>query len=244
MTSRRLRERRLSRLAERGDKPTRPHPLAKFADKAHDLDLVRKSVDDAASVSAGLWLSYLFALFYIGIATGGVTHADLLLENPVRLPFLNVELPFVAFFALAPVLFVVSHAYTLMHFVLLAAKVGTYNAELSWQIPEPDAETELDAERRPDHRAIRRGLRRQLPSNIFVQFLAGPLDIREGGLGWLLKAIAWITLVIGPVLLLLLIEVQFLPYHLEWVTWVQRLAVLADIVLLWFLWRCSTAAAR
>jgi hypothetical protein len=237
MTSRRLRERRLSRAAARADKPP-PHPLKKFADKARDLDLVRKSVDDAAAVSAGLWLSYLFALFYIGVAAGGVTHKDLLLENPVRLPFLNVELPFVAFFALAPVLFVVSHAYTLMHFVLLAAKVGAYNTELARQVSEPGmlpANTQ-HGEGLHDHREIRRGLRRQLPSNIFVQFLAGPLDIREGGLGWLLKGIAWITLVIGPVLLLLLIQVQFLPYHLEWVTWVQRLAVLADVMLLWFLW--------
>jgi uncharacterized protein YjbI with pentapeptide repeats len=236
--SRRLRERRLSRAARRVDEPAAPDPLKKFAEKAHDLDLVRKSVDDAASVSVGLWLSYLFALFYIGVAAGGVTHKDLLLENPVRLPFLNVELPFVAFFALAPVLFVVSHAYTLMHFVLLAAKVGAYNVELEKQIPEPAllSTATQGGERRLDHREIRRGLRRQLPSNIFVQFLAGPLDIREGGLGWLLKAIAWISLVIGPVLLLLLIQVQFLPYHLEWVTWIQRLALLADVALLWLLW--------
>lgn len=237
--SRRLRERRLSRaFSAREKKPVDPHPLKKFADKAYDLDLVRKSVDDAASVSAGLWLSYLFALFYIGIAAGGVTHENLLLENPVRLPFLNVELPFVAFFVLAPVLFVVSHAYTLMHFVVLAAKVGAYNTELAKQIPAPDvaSASELDVAHTPDHREIRRGLRRQLPSNIFVQFLAGPLDIREGGVGFLLKAIAWISLVIGPVCLLLLIQVQFLPYHLEWVTWVQRLSLLADVVLLWFLW--------
>src|SRR5207302_678667 len=41
---------------------------------------------------------------------------------------------------------------------------------------------------------------------------------------------------IGPVLLLLLIQVQFLPYHLAWVTWVQRLAVLVDVILVWLLW--------
>jgi hypothetical protein len=78
----------------------------------------------------GLWLSYLFVLFYIGIAAGAVTHKDLLLENPVKLPFLNVELPLVAFFVLAPILFIVSHAYTLMHFVMLPAKVGAFDKEL------------------------------------------------------------------------------------------------------------------
>jgi hypothetical protein len=42
--------------------------------------------------------------------------------------------------------------------------------------------------------------------------------------------------VIGPVLLLLLIQVQFLPYHLEWVTWVQRIAIVVDVIFLWLLW--------
>jgi uncharacterized protein YjbI with pentapeptide repeats len=179
-------------------------------------------VEDAAAVSAGFWLSYLFVLFYIAIAAGAVTHRDLLLENPVKLPFFNVELPLVAFFVLAPILFIISHAYTLVHFVMLGAKVGVYDAELRAQLGEvPET---------------REGLRRQLPSNIFVQFLAGPGDIRKGGLGLILKAIAWISLVIGPVLLLLLIQVQFLPYHLERVTWVQRFAVLIDVILLWLLW--------
>jgi Pentapeptide repeats (8 copies) len=147
------------------------------------------------------------------------------------LPFLNVELPLVAFFALAPILFIIAHAYTLMHFVMLAAKVGTYDTELREKLSGKEAD------------AARLGLRRQLPSNIFVQFLAGPSDIREGGLGWLLKAVAWISLVIGPVLLLLLLQIQFLPYHLWWVTWVQRFAVLADLILLWFLWP-SVLASR
>jgi hypothetical protein len=111
----------------------------------------------------GLWLSYLFVLFYIGIAAGAVTHKDLLLENPVKLPFLNVELPLVAFFVLAPI--IVSHAYTLMHFVMLAAKVGAFDKELRAQLG--------------DAPETREGLRRQLPSNIFVQFLAGPGDIRK-----------------------------------------------------------------
>jgi hypothetical protein len=53
---------------------------------------------------------------------------------------------------------------------------------------------------------------------------------------WVSHMIAWISLVIGPILLLLLIQAQFLPYHLEWVTWVQRFAVLVGVVLLWALW--------
>ncbi|MGH6937266.1 MAG: hypothetical protein ACRED2_14065 [Methylocella sp.] len=143
-----------------------PSAAEKFAGQSHDLDALRKAVVDAASVGEGIWLSYLFVLLYIAIAAGGVTHKDLLLENAVKMPFLGVELPLVAFFFLAPILFIVSHGYTLVHFVMLAAKVGKFEEELKEQLPGALETWE--------------GLRRQLPSNIFVQFLAGPSDIRKG----------------------------------------------------------------
>src|SRR6516162_2815651 len=92
--------------------------------KAGDLDALRKAVEDAATVSTSLWISYLFLLFYIAIAVGAVTHLDLLLENPVKLPFLGIELPLVAFFFLVPLLFLIMHAYTLVHFVMLGRKLA------------------------------------------------------------------------------------------------------------------------
>jgi hypothetical protein len=51
---------------------------APFAAQAKDLGALRDAVVDAASVGAGLWISYLFALFYFAIAAGAVTHRDLL----------------------------------------------------------------------------------------------------------------------------------------------------------------------
>ena len=90
-------------------------PSLTGAAAAEDLEPLRKSVEDTAAVSGGLWLSYLFVLFYLGIAAGAVTHTDLLLESRVKLPFLNVELSLLAFFALAPLLFLLVHAYTLVH---------------------------------------------------------------------------------------------------------------------------------
>jgi hypothetical protein len=82
----------------------------------------------------------------------------------------------------------------------------------------------------------REGLRRQLPSNIFVQFLAGPHEIRTGVVGFMLRLIAYISLVVGPLALLVLFQFQFLPYHHEPTTWWQRFAVVADLALLWMLW--------
>ena len=192
-----------------------------LAAKARDLEALRDAVVDAAGVGAGLWLSYLFVLFYFLVAVGGVTHRDLFLASPVKLPFLDVDLPLVGFFVLGPALFLVVHAYLLLHFVLLAGKVDAFDAELEAQIADEE---------------VRARLRRQLPSNIFVQFHAGPREVRTGVVGLMLRLIALISVVAGPIALLVFFQLQFLPYHDEAATWWQRLAVVADLVLLWVLW--------
>src|SRR5260370_18158186 len=109
-----------------------------FADNARDLETLRNAVVDAAAVSAGFWCSYMFVLFYLAIAVGGVTHRDLFFERPVKLPFLNVDLPLTGFFLFAPIVFIIIHAYVLLHFVLLADKIGGFHRELRAQIDDED----------------------------------------------------------------------------------------------------------
>ena len=182
--------------------------------KADDLEEIKKSVEDAASVSGGLWLSYLFVLSYIAIAAGAVTHEDLLLERAVKLPFLNVELPLLAFFALAPFLVLIIHAYALMHFIMLGKKASRFHYELRLQFPDQQTVTQKSgAAPEGANKEIRDKLRRLLPSNIFVQILAGPPELRTGVFGSVLKLIALTTLVVFPVLVLLLLQIQFLPFH-------------------------------
>ena len=100
--------------------PELPPSAAGLAAKATDLNALRDAVIEAANVAAGLWFSYIFVLLYFLVAVGSVTHRDLLFESPIKLPFLSVELPLTGFFILGPLLFLVVHAYVLMHFVLLA----------------------------------------------------------------------------------------------------------------------------
>jgi uncharacterized protein YjbI with pentapeptide repeats len=87
------------------------------------------------------------------------------------------------------------------------------------------------------NKKIRDKLRRLLPSNIFVQILAGPPELRHGIFGFMLKLIAATTLVAFPILLLLLLQIQFLPFHDLSITNAQRTALVFDIVLLWLLQR-------
>jgi uncharacterized protein YjbI with pentapeptide repeats len=204
-------------------------PVSPIAAKAEDLEAFRKSVEDTAAVSGGLWLSYLFVLFYLGVAAGAVTHTDLLLQNPVKLPFLNIELPLLAFSFLAPLLFVITHAYTLVNLALLADRVQQFHKELGDQFA-------ADPALQPRASQIRSALTRQLPGNIFVQFLGGPEEIRRGALGKALAVILWFTLVVAPIALLLLLQMQFLPYHSRWVTWINRAFLALDLGLIWWLW--------
>jgi hypothetical protein len=147
-----------------------------LAAKADDLEAIKKAIDDAAAVSGGLWLSYLFVLLYIAIAAGSVTHADLLLQRAVKLPFLNTELPLLAFFALAPFLFLVTHAYTLAHFIILGKKALRFHEQLRHEFPElKRGAGEGDPQPGRPPKETRDKLRRLLPSNIFVQILAGRL---------------------------------------------------------------------
>jgi uncharacterized protein YjbI with pentapeptide repeats len=192
-----------------------------FIAKAKDLGALRDAVVEAAGVSVGLWLSYLLVLFSLAVAVGGVTHRDLLLETPLKLPILSADVPLVGFFVLGPALFLIVHAYVLLHFTLLAGKVGAFHSELEAQISDEHT------------RAL---LRRQLPSNVFVQFLAGPREARTGIMGFVLRLIAEISLVAAPLALLVYFQLQFLPYHDEKIVWWHRIAVVTDLALLWLFW--------
>jgi hypothetical protein len=54
-----------------------------------------------------------------------------------------------------------------------------------------------------------------------------------------IPAAGWITVVAFPVFLFVFIQMRFLPYHNEAVTWIHRGALAADLALLWIFWLVS-----
>jgi hypothetical protein len=102
------------------------------------------------------------------------------------------------------------------------------------QFPDGDAQTQNSgAVSNGANKEMREKLRWLLPSNIFVQILAGPHELRTGIFGFMLKLIALTTLAVGPILLLFSLQIQFLPFHDARITWAQRAALFLDIMLLW-----------
>ena len=91
------------------------------------MEALEKSLNDSATRVSTIWISFLIFGLYLVIAAGTVTHRQLLLEDPVKLPVLNIDLPLVGFFFLAPILFVVFHAYVLLQVLLLGRTAAAYN---------------------------------------------------------------------------------------------------------------------
>ena len=166
---------------------------------------------------------------YLAVAAGGVTHRQLLLEDAIKLPALNIDLPLVSFFFLAPLLFAIFHVYVLVQVVLLARTAAAYNDALG---------------RRVTLAADRGVLRQRLVNTLFAQIFAGSPREREGLLGMLLRLMAWVTLAIAPVVVLLTIEVRFLPYHSALVTWTHRALIVLDLAALLLLWRGALEPQR
>jgi hypothetical protein len=186
-----------------------------------DLGELQKALNEAAGKASVLWTTFITFQLYLAIAFGSVTHRDLFLETSIKLPLLNVDLSLIGFFVVAPLLLLIFHFYLFLQLLGLASKAKDYNTLLVDEAP-----TATD----------RRYLRQRLDVFPILQFLAGPSDQRTGFRGYSLRLIAWITLVATPVLVLLQAQVTFLPYHREWIVWLQRVAVLIDLALIWYFW--------
>ncbi len=186
-----------------------------------NLEPFGTAVNEAAARVRGLWLGYIALLAYLFIAVGAVTHRDLLLENPVKLPVLNVELPLIGFFTVAPIFFLINHFFLLLQLKELGRRIREFNDE-------------IDTTKLSDK--ARQRQRRTLDTFVIVQLLGVAKAEHEQLTSKLLNAIALITLVIAPTILLLTFQLQFLPYQNELVTWMHRIALGIDLALLWIFW--------
>ena len=58
-----------------------------------DVEGLERSLNDSATRVSAIWISFLVFGLYLVIAAGATTHRQLFLEDPVKLPVLNIELP-------------------------------------------------------------------------------------------------------------------------------------------------------
>jgi uncharacterized protein YjbI with pentapeptide repeats len=173
--------------------------------------------DGSDTVNTG-WLIFLAVMTYLVVTVAGISHKELLLASDIPLPILQVKIGLTSFFLFAPILLLLFHLGVVGQLVLLARKTIEFDSAL--QLLEP-------TERRSHP------LRLELHNFFFVQGIAGPE--RSPMMSSLLHGMSWLTVVVLPVVLLLYVQVAFLPYHDVTITNIHRLVVLADIVVLIFI---------
>ena len=173
--------------------------------------------DGSDTVNTG-WLIFLAVMSYLVVTVAGISHKELLLASDIPLPILQVKIGLTSFFLFAPILLLLFHLGIVGQLVLLARKTIEFDSAL--QLLEP-------TERRTHP------LRLELHNFFFVQGIAGPE--RSATMSSLLHGMSWLTVVILPVVLLLYVQVAFLPYHDVAITSIHRLIVLADVAILIFI---------
>ena len=124
----------------------------------------------------------------------------------MELPVLQVEIQLAQFFQFAPLILVLLHLGLISQLVLLARE--TIELDRAIRL--------LETTERRTH-----PLRLELNNFFFVQAIAG--HSAAAVMSAFLHGMSWLTLVILPVVLLLYIQVVFLPYHDVGITWTQRL---------------------
>ncbi len=195
----------------------------------YDTDALGNAVNDSASRVSAIWITFLIFSLYLPVALGTVTQRQLFLDEPTKLPVLNIDLPLWWFFLLAPILFVILHIYVLLQVLLLGRTAASYNAAL--------ARLQLSADENIS-------LRQRLANTIFAQIFAGSPREREGFVGALLQFMVWITLAAAPILIVVAFQFRFLPYHSQVVTWMHRLLILIELAAFFLIWPLALDAKR
>src|SRR6516164_7351872 len=104
---------------------------------AFDVPALERSLNDSATRVSTIWVGFLIFALYLVVSAGTVTHRQLLLEDPVKLPVLNIDLPLYGFFFLAPILFVILHVYVLLQVLLLGRTAAAYNKAVDKAVKPP-----------------------------------------------------------------------------------------------------------
>ena len=189
-----------------------------MADSPKLADDVKGYLDEANATSEPArtaWLAFLVLLTYVIVTLASVSHKDLLLNSPVKLPIINADIPLVGFFQYAPAMLLLVYLSLLVQHVIVARKYRRFT----------DAIIPLERESGSENPA-----RERVHAYAFSQILAGPRPHRITKL--MMQLIVYVTFAALPIATLLYFQIKFLPYHEVWITYWHRVAVILGFAML------------
>jgi hypothetical protein len=175
------------------------------------LNTLIAAVNDGAKAAQGGAYLFLLVGLYLLATTFGVSDEDLLMGKTVTILQIGASLPVSFSFAIAPMVFVFLHIYTLVRYDMLAANIRQFRREV--QVVEERC--------------------RQLLANVeFVEALTTPRSSAQYTRLW---PLLFLGIVVFPVAVLLLVQINALRYQNDLITNVQRTWLVLDLAaLVWF----------
>lgn len=208
------------RLRAPGTQPVRTDSSSSPEHLIEISDLI-SPVNELTTRARGLWLGFLALLAYLIVSVGSVSNLDLLFDNPIRLPILSVDLPVREFFIFSPMLLVVNQFYFLLILSDLGERVQKVNRNLERHVAN-DSIKRANILKIDSFFITRMLINRQIQTYVYPKYL--------------LKIMAWVTLLIVPTATLILFQIKFLPYQDELVTWIHRTCFIISITICCYFW--------
>ena len=182
------------------------------------IELMLTSANDSARHFRGVYTVYLTVMLYAIVVALSINQELIFREGFQQLPLVNINVPVVAFFAVIPWFLLVIHFYLLIQATFLSDKVRLYVSELE----KSQWHEEADKARK---------LLFPLPLAHIVSEKGSQFKAT-----WILSLIVFISLIVYPLTVLIGIQIRFLPYQNELITWAHRIVITIDILLLWYFW--------
>jgi len=179
-----------------------------------DAQALLASANSASERMAGQHVAFMAVCVYVLVIVFGTTDLDLLMGRGVKLPVVNVDVPIVGFYTFAPYLVVLVHFNLLLQLQLLSRELFAFDAVA------------------PYEEGIG-GLRDRLHTFPYTYYLVGRPNLLVRRLVGLMVSI---TLMLLPFATLIALQLWFLAYQSEAVTWLQRIAIWIDVVLVVIIW--------
>jgi uncharacterized protein YjbI with pentapeptide repeats len=190
---------------------------AREPDVAARLERILEAANDGTERLRPVLIAYLVFGAYLALVVATTTDLDLLLGVTEKLPLIDIQVPLVPFYIVAPTLFAALHLQLCLEMALLGNRLGRLKRLAT------------DATSGASWDDLRARLRTFPLNQLVVGGYAKPLMIT--------LAILFVTIaVISPILLLLCAQMRFLAYHSLGVTWVHRGLILVDAIALYSLW--------
>ncbi|MEW6657336.1 MAG: pentapeptide repeat-containing protein [Thermodesulfobacteriota bacterium] len=179
-----------------------------------EAEALLEAANSSSERVAAQHLAFMVVCAYVLTIVFSTTHFDLLIGKGIRLPVVNVDVPIVGFYAFAPFIVVLIHFNLLLQLQLLSRKLFAFEAAA------------------PPEEGLG-GLRDRLHIFPYTYYLVGrPSPLVQPLMGLMVS----ITVVLLPLVTLLALQLEFLAYQNEAVTWCQRLAIWLDILAITILW--------